>query len=136
MVSSLGAALVAREAIGRGDRERFVVLSLRADGRLLGVDVTSVGSIDRVEVDVRSVFRSAVLLNAESLVVAHNHCGEEVRPSRYDRQVTKRLTAAAYVLGFEVADSLIVGPHADYYSFRDRGEMPWQRRSRRRRARP
>lgn len=133
VVSSLSAALVARAAIGEGDRERFVTICLRADGRVLGVDIAAVGTLERVEVDPRNVFRAAVLLNAERVAFAHNHCAEYVGPSANDRKLTNRLHLAGLLLGIEVADHVIIGPSGAYYSFRDEGEMPDQKQKKKKR---
>lgn len=84
----------------------------------------------------RNVFRVPLLLNAERMVVAHNHCAEYVTPSGNDRKLTKRMQIAGACLGLELIDHIVLGPSGAYYSFRDAGEMPDQQRPRRRKRRP
>ena len=60
------------------------------------------------EVRVQDVFREAFRSGAEAIIVAHNHPGGTLRPSREDVELTRRLFVAADLLGVRMLDHLIV----------------------------
>jgi len=55
------------------DREQFVVVLLNAKHRPIGAHVVSVGSLTASVVHPRETFKCAVVGNAESILVCHNH---------------------------------------------------------------
>jgi DNA repair protein RadC len=98
--------------------EQFGVVLLDARYGLLATRVVSVGSLDASSAHPREVFREAVVGRAASLVLFHNHPSGDPTPSRDDISVTRRLVAAAGVLGIEVVDHVILGA-GSYFSFRE-----------------
>ena len=98
-------------------REVFGFLSLDAKHGLLQVRELWVGTRNHAPVDPAEVFRSALLDDAASVIVFHNHPSGELRPSTDDLDLTERLVGAGRLLGVEVSDHLIVaGP--DWVSLR------------------
>lgn len=107
--------------LARGlDREHFWRLDLDSRGGLLGCELVSVGSLTASIVHPREVFKGALLNNAARVMVAHNHPSLDLRPSGEDRQVTKRLLLAGFLLGIELEDHLIVAEDR-YFSFKEAG---------------
>ena len=102
------------------DREHFWRLDLDSRRRLLGCEVVSIGSLDASIVHPREVFKGALLNNAHSIIVAHNHPSQDLRPSAADRTVTKQLLLAGCLMQVELADHLVVGDE-DYFSFKKSG---------------
>lgn len=78
-----------RMFLADADRESFVVLCVNTRNDLLGYNIVSVGSLNASIVHPREVFKAAILLNAASIVVAHNHPSGDPAPSREDREVTR-----------------------------------------------
>ncbi len=97
--------------------EQFGVVLLDARYGLLGTRVVSVGSLDASTAHPREVFREAIVGRAAAVVLFHNHPSGDPSPSRDDVAVTRRLVAAASVLGIEVLDHVILGT-GTYFSFR------------------
>lgn len=91
------------------DQEEFRVILLNTKGLVLGIESLFRGGVDRVEVFPREVFRPAVSRSAASIVVAHNHPSGDPRPSRQDRELTRRLEDCGELLGIAVLDHVIVG---------------------------
>ncbi|CAN5792350.1 hypothetical protein BH20GEM1_BH20GEM1_13790 [soil metagenome] len=83
-----------REFLADADREQFVVLCVNTRNDLLGYNVVSVGSVNASIVHPREVFKAAILLNAASIVIAHNHPSGDPAPSREDREVTRAISEA------------------------------------------
>lgn len=102
------------------DREQFIVLCLNARNELLGYNVVSVGSLNASIVHPREVFKAAILLNAASIVLGHNHPSGDPSPSREDREVTRALAEAGRLLDVPLHDHVIAA-EGRYFSFREGG---------------
>lgn len=98
-----------RNLIGDEDREVLLVLCLNMKNKIIAVHRCHVGSINASIVHPREVFKSAILNNASSIVMAHNHPSFDPTPSNEDFQVTKRIVEAGNILGIELLDHIIVG---------------------------
>jgi DNA repair protein RadC len=102
------------------DREKCVVMCLDRKNGLIGLNVVSVGSLTTSIVHPREVFKPAILSNASSVILSHNHPSGDPLPSQEDRALTARLVQAGKVLGVEALDHIIVGD-GKYFSFADEG---------------
>lgn len=70
----------------------------------------------------REVFREAIREAAASVVAVHNHPSGDPEPSAEDRYLTRRLSAAAEVLGLQLLDHVIVC-RGSYHSFQEHGDL-------------
>ncbi len=100
--------------------ERFVVLVLDAQHRLMAKVEVSRGIVNSSLVHPREVFRIAIALGAVSLVLAHNHPSGDTAASADDRAVTSQLVAAGRLLDIPVQDHIIVG-RGTFLSFAEAG---------------
>lgn len=97
-------AVVAREVI-----EQFRILFLAPDDRLIADEPQARGTVNHTPVYPREVVRRALELGAGSIVLVHNHPSGDPSPSPDDIEMTRRVSAAAAVLGLTVRDHIIVG---------------------------
>lgn len=107
------AVRVFREAIPiAGEREGFFVLPLDAARRTLSAPIlVSLGADHGTAVvDAGDVFREALKVGAEAMIVAHNHPSGDLRPSRADAVLTKKLEELAALMNVCLVDHLILGP--------------------------
>ena len=107
------AARVFRDAIPvAGEREGFFVLPLDAARRTLSAPIlVSLGADHGTAVvDAGDVFREALKVGAEAMIVAHNHPSGDLRPSRADAVLTKKLEELAALMNVCLVDHLILGP--------------------------
>ena len=106
--------------------EEFQVLLLNTRKRLIRLDVISHGTLDTILVHPREVFRTAILANAASIVLVHNHPSGDPTPSEADIKVTRDLIRAGQLLKIEVVDHVIIGRATeqrtkDYASLKELG---------------
>jgi DNA repair protein RadC len=94
--------------LGNEDRESFVTLHLDAQNHVTNIDRVAVGSLASVEVHPREVFKTAMLGNAKSIILAHNHPSGNVAPSQQDIELTKRLKEVGVLMGIPVLDHVLV----------------------------
>ena len=116
-------AEIASRFIGRDDREVFFVMCLNTKNHVVAVHRCHVGSLNASIVHPREVFKSAILNNAASIIVAHQHPSGDITPSMEDINVTKRLVEAGKLLGIEVFDHLVVNGDSKFTSLTEKGHF-------------
>jgi DNA repair protein RadC len=107
-----------KEEMVNSDREIFLSIMLTVRNELIGVETVSIGSVTASILMPREVFKSAILANAVSVILCHNHPSGDLKPSREDISVTKKLIETGELLGIKVLDHLIV-THKGFKSLRD-----------------
>lgn len=105
------------------DREIMVVLSLDAKNTPVAVEVVAVGGIDNCMVDVRNIFKHAIICNATSVICFHNHPTGIAEPSKDDIAITKRIKEAGDLLGISLLDHIIIGEMTYYSILENRGTL-------------
>lgn len=102
------------------DREVFHALYLDTKNHLVGADEVAVGTVNASLVHPREIYKAAILTNASSLVVVHNHPSGDPGPSPEDVEITTKIGEAGKLLGIELLDHVIIG-EAGYFSLRESG---------------
>jgi DNA repair protein RadC len=102
--------------------EEFWAAALSADKDVTAAACLFRGTVDQCMFHPRDVFRFAILHNASSVMVAHNHPSGNIQPSDADIRVTGQLLSAASLLEMPLTDHLIVGGRR-YYSFMQDGRI-------------
>lgn len=105
------------------DREHVVAVLLSSSHAVLGITTISTGTLTASLVSPREVMKVALLANAASVVVAHNHPSGSLEPSGADVHVTRLLVEAGRVMEIPVHDHLILGYDGAYTSLKERGLM-------------
>lgn len=103
-----------KNAIDYTEHAKLMLLS--RSNRVLGVSELSRGGTSGTVVDTKVVLTTALLANAQGIILAHNHPSGNVMPSQYDRNVTAQLNLAATYMGIWFADHLIIC-RDEFYSF-------------------
>ncbi len=118
------AADLFRAFVGDSDREHLIAIFLDTQNRFLGLHTVSIGTLDYSVVHPREVFKAAILSNASSLVLAHNHPSGESAPSEEDVRITRELQKAGELLDIPLMDHIVVG-EASYASFMELGLLDY-----------
>lgn len=101
--------------------EYMYMLCLNAKLKLNGLFEISHGNVNSSIVGTREVFQKALLGNAVSIILMHNHPSGDCTPSREDIKVTERLVEAGRIIGIEVLDHIIIGKN--YTSLKEKGYL-------------
>ena len=115
---------VMNEFLSQMDRELFCIVNLQADLTPINMNIVSVGSLNEALINPREIFKSAILSNAHSMMLIHNHPSGNLTPSTSDIQTTTRMQELGELMGISLVDHIITGRNGNYYSFRDKGEFP------------
>ena len=112
-----------KDELVSSDREMLLSVMLTTKNNLIGVETVSIGSINVTSMSPREVFKSAILANAVSIILCHNHPSGCLIPSDADIQMTKQFVKAGELLGIKVLDHLIVSDQG-FKSLRDCYKFP------------
>ena len=100
--------LMAKE-LSQYDREVFCILNMKNNGQVINMNLVSVGTINASLVIPREVFKSSILANASAIIGLHNHPSGNVKPSKEDMIVTRKLQKCGQLLGIELLNATIGG---------------------------
>jgi DNA repair protein RadC len=100
--------------------EVFCCLFLDNRHRLIAFEELFRGTIDGASVHPREVVRQALLHNAASVIIAHNHPSGVADPSQADEGVTRRVRQALALVDVRLLDHVIVGD-GRCFSFSEHG---------------
>ena len=112
-----------KDELVNSDREMFLSVMLTSKNHLIGVETVSLGSINASIITPRDVFKSAILANAVSVILCHNHPSGDLTPSMQDIEITKRLIEVGELVGVKVLDHLVVSDKG-YRSLRNYLKFP------------
>ena len=118
----------AKTMLGESPTEKFLIVTLDTQLRFIGIHEITSGTLDASLVHPREVFAPAILCNAASIILMHNHPSGDLTPSSQDIQVTNKLREVGNILGIGVTDHIIVGhdPITDQWSSMSfRQTHPW-----------
>jgi len=108
--------------IKKWNKEAFVGFYLDSRSRVISREIISIGILNSVTVHPREIFRTAIIRNANAIVVAHNHPSGNLEPSTEDIEITKKLRQSGDIIGIKLFDHVIVS-NEGYYSFSDKGKL-------------
>ncbi len=113
------------EQIGNADREMVALLALDVNNVVIGATVVSVGTLDGAPLHPREVYKPAILLNAATIILGHNHTSGYLEPSDEDLAATKRLAQAGRIMGVELMDHIIVNADGQHLSLKQKLNGYW-----------
>jgi DNA repair protein RadC len=88
--------------------EQFRCLFLNSQNELIAEEVIQDGTVDQAVVYPRKVLEAGLRHKASGVILAHNHPGGSLRPSRNDIDLTQRIRNAAREIGLKVHDHIVV----------------------------
>lgn len=101
--------------------EYMYMICLNTKNRVIGVFEISHGNVNSSIVGTREIFQKALLANAVSIILMHNHPSGDPSPSREDIEVTRRIVEAGKIIGIQVLDHITIGDK--YSSLKEKGHM-------------
>lgn len=104
------------------DREQLLTICLSAQNEVLSIETTSIGTLTSSLICPREVLKTAILQNAASIIVVHNHPSGNITPSREDIEITKKLYKCSEMMGFSLLDHVIIG-NGKFNSLKENGML-------------
>nr|WP_253200627.1 JAB domain-containing protein [Clostridium sp. CF012] len=119
--SPADAVELGRRFLDELDREQLLLCCLDTKNQPIALNVVSVGSLNSSIVHPREVFKVAILSNAASIILYHNHPSGDPTPSSEDTSITNRLKECGKLIGIELIDHIIIGSEGRYCSLKEKG---------------
>ena len=88
--------------------EKFGFIALNKYRKVIGLQVMAVGSENKAIIDEKLIARAVVLSLADGIILFHNHPSGDVRPSKDDIELTKKIINTIPNVGIPVYDHIIV----------------------------
>ena len=125
--------LMAKE-LSQYDREVFCILNMKNNGQVINMNPGQCWNNQCIFGNSRRSFKSSIPANASAIIGLHNHPSGNVKPSKEDMIVTRKLQKCGQLLGIELLGHIIVGgTNGKMLSFREEkmlnvtGRMDWER---------
>ncbi|MBY4890606.1 DNA repair protein RadC [Pantoea sp. DY-15] len=90
------------------EREVFSVIYLNAHREFISYSELFLGTLTLINVHPREIARQALKLNADAVIISHNHPSGNAQPSAADMTMTQRIISTLAVLDIKVLDHIIV----------------------------
>ncbi|MCX7746529.1 MAG: DNA repair protein RadC [Clostridia bacterium] len=100
--------------------ETFFIICLDAQNKVHYASPVHEGTINEAPVYPRLIVECAIRHQANSVILAHNHPGGSLKPSKADIEATNRIKAALEAISIKVVDHIIVAGD-QYMSFAEKG---------------
>ena len=107
------------------DREVVCIINLKADGIPINCTFASIGALNSSVAHPREMLKTAILSNAATMIMLHNHPSGNLEPSGEDSIITDRMIQICDMVGIPLIDHIIVsGDNSEYFSFKEKGKLP------------
>jgi len=98
--------------------EVMAMLALDSQNSLIGIFEVAVGSLTKNLANPREILKRAILCNAASIILGHNHPSGSLEPSREDVDFTEKIMEASDFVGINFFDHIIVAGADSYVSLK------------------
>ena len=102
--------------------EEFWILLLNRSNRIIDKTRISQGGVSETVVDNKLILKEAITHLASGIILCHNHPSGNLRPSKSDDLITKKIKDGAKLLDILVLDHIIICNNK-YYSYADEGRL-------------
>ncbi len=100
--------------------EKFWVIHLNRAHLVQDITELSTGGVSQTVVDMKVLFKEAVVKLSSSIILCHNHPSGNLSPSNADIELTNRAKKAANLFNISLIDHVIIAD-SGYFSFSDEG---------------
>jgi DNA repair protein RadC len=104
--------------IGDLNHEEFHVVFLNRANKIISKKCISQGGMSGTVADGKIIFKMALDLRSQAIVLIHNHPSGQLKPSEADIKLTRRLKEFGSLIDISILDHLIIS-NKGYYSFSD-----------------
>jgi DNA repair protein RadC len=100
--------------------EEFWAIFLNQSNKVIHIAQLTQGGINQAIVDIRILFKTALDHFSTGIIISHNHPSGNLKPSKEDLDITKKIKEAGNMLNIQLLDHLIITQNS-YLSFSDEG---------------
>ena len=100
------------------EQENLILICLNTSNQIINTEVLFKGGLNECSIDLKTLFRTALLKNSNAIIIAHNHPTGNLNPSEDDFKVYGKIKEGGKTLNIKVLDSIIFNKKS-YYSLND-----------------
>ncbi|OOQ60994.1 RadC family protein [Mucilaginibacter pedocola] len=109
---------VMRRHLADLNHEEFWIILVSGASKVIAKELISKGGLTGTVADPRTIYYAAIQHQATSIVLVHNHPSGNLKPSRQDIHLTRKMQDAGRLLDITVMDHVIMTDNG-YFSFGD-----------------
>ena len=98
--------------------ESMICIFLNRANNTIGWYKVSQGGISGTVIDIKLILGTALKCLASSILIAHNHPSQSLKPSEADTRITEKLKNACKIMEINLIDHLIITEDG-YFSYMD-----------------
>jgi DNA repair protein RadC len=114
--------ILLRESTIDLNKEHFWCVGLATNGKLLYIELVSLGTLSQSIVEPMDIFAWALHKQVAMLILVHNHPSGERMPTKEDLELTDQMIQVGRIVQIPVVDHLIISTEG-YYSFERKGDL-------------
>lgn len=88
-------------------QENTIAVYLNSSNQVLGSEIIFKGGLNSCVIDPKTIFRRALLNNACSIIVAHNHPSGNLKPSQEDLKIMEIIKKAGEIVTIRLLDFIV-----------------------------
>ena len=112
-------AQIFAQMFGDNTQECLGIICLDTKGRPTHYSTIYKGTSNQIVISPKDVLRVAILSNATSIILGHNHPSSDLTPSPHDIDTTRNIKMACDLLGISLIDHLIINNNDEHFSIRE-----------------
>lgn len=101
-------------------QETFAMCTVDIKNNITGIFEITTGGLNSSIAHPRDVFQRAILQNAPSIILCHNHPSGNPIPSKNDINITQKIIKGGEILGIQILDHIIIGDNC-FVSMKEEG---------------
>ena len=112
-------AEIFKNMFGDNSQECLGVICLDTKGRPTHYSTIYKGTVNHIVISPKDILKVAILSNATSVILGHNHPSTDLTPSPHDIETTRNIQKACKSVDINLLDHLIINSKGEHYSIRE-----------------
>lgn len=88
--------------------ETTFLMCLNTKNEVVAYSEIAKGGIDQCPIDIKTIFKTVLLSNANKFILIHNHPSGDSTPSQADKNITERIKQASDIMNIEFLDHIVI----------------------------
>ena len=112
-------ATIFRDMFGDNSQECLGIICLDTKNVPTHFSIIYKGTANYIVISPKDILKVALLSNATSIIMGHNHPSTDLSPSDNDLVTTRNIAKACKIVDVKLLDHLIINSYGDHYSIRE-----------------
>ena len=96
------------EELNKATEENMLLICLNARNNIIAYSQVAKGGLNYCNLDLKTIFKTILLSNANKFILCHNHPSGTARPSAKDINITNMIKDISKVMGVQFLDHIVI----------------------------